>query len=194
MNSFNPINSFNIIFQSFQWEIPQFENLKLRFASSITDLKNSFLKFSLKFLLQREMAHIFFINIGTNGSCQRFRRPCFNRIWYRRIIQKYGWNVWNDRNWWPGKGSQNQSVFCHLDTRSPLIPEKTETKIENIKSETIFVVSNDGVPAAIEKWGRLMQIFGNLGNTDCPCTVCSNKRPNNINSMAYNKYIGPGLD
>ena len=35
-----------------------------------------------------------------------------------------------------------------------------------------------------------MQIFGNLINTDCPCSVCSNKRPNNINSMAYNKYIG----
>ena len=71
-----------------------------------------------------------------------------------------------------------------------IIPWQTETKIENIKSETIFVVSNDGVPAAIQKWGRLMQVFGNLVNTDCPCSVCSNKRPNNINSMTYNKYLG----
>ena len=35
-----------------------------------------------------------------------------------------------------------------------------------------------------------MQVFGNLVNTDCPCSVCSDKRPNNINSMAYNKYLG----
>ena len=93
-----------------------------------------------------------------------------------------------------GVQTLDQSKFCQLDIRRPRIPEKAETKLENIKSETIFVVSNEGVPAAIKKWGRLMQIFGNLGNTDCPCTVCSNKRPNNINSMAYNKYIGPFLN
>ena len=36
--------------------------------------------------------------------------------------------------------------------------------------------SSKGARDAIAKWGEFVQIFGNIGNVDCPCkTLCKNE-------------------
>ena len=60
-----------------------------------------------------------------------------------------------------------------------------------LTSETIVVTSNKGARHAIEKWGSLIQIFGNIKNVECPCgAICkklSLERPNEerLNFLGY---------
>lgn len=45
-----------------------------------------------------------------------------------------------------------------------------------VVSETIVLASSGGARKTIEKWGALVQIFGNFANIDCPCeAVCKNR-------------------
>jgi len=57
------------------------------------------------------------------------------------------------------------------------------------------VVSNRGAIAAIEKFGKMIEVFGNLRNSDCPCSaVCNNKRADSIRKMNYPKYLDYSLE
>ena len=38
-------------------------------------------------------------------------------------------------------------------------------------SETIFVMSDKGANAAIEKFGKMIEVFGGIFNSDCPCKL-----------------------
>ena len=57
------------------------------------------------------------------------------------------------------------------------------------------MVSDKGALAAIEKYGKMVEIFGSLRNSDCPCsTVCEQKRANSIRKMNYPKYLDYSLE
>ena len=57
------------------------------------------------------------------------------------------------------------------------------------------MVSDRGAIAAIEKFGKMIEVFGNLRNSDCPCsTVCDNKRADSIRKMNYPKYLDYSLE
>lgn len=59
-----------------------------------------------------------------------------------------------------------------------------------IVSETIVVTSSGGARSAIEKWGEITQIFGNLKNVDCPCNeICKNLRGERIKDARLS-YLG----
>ena len=68
--------------------------------------------------------------------------------------------------------------------------DQPKLSIEKVMSETIFVASDKGANAAIEKFGKMIEIFGNLPSSDCPCDeLCSNKRGKNLEKMKYVKYL-----
>ena len=57
------------------------------------------------------------------------------------------------------------------------------------------MVSDRGAIAAIEKFGKMIEVFGNLRNSDCPCSaVCDNKRADSIRKMNYPKYLDYSLE
>ena len=57
------------------------------------------------------------------------------------------------------------------------------------------MVSDRGAIAAIEKLGKMIEVFGNLRNSDCPCSaVCDNKRADSIRKMNYPKYLDYSLE
>lgn len=66
---------------------------------------------------------------------------------------------------------------------------------ESVKSEAIIVISDKGALAAIEKFGKMVEIFGNLRNSDCPCeAVCYQKRAKSIEKMNFSKYLDYSLE
>ena len=57
------------------------------------------------------------------------------------------------------------------------------------------MVSDKGALAAIEKFGKMVEIFGNMRNSDCPCSaVCEQKRANSIRKMNFPKYLDYSME
>ena len=57
------------------------------------------------------------------------------------------------------------------------------------------MVSDRGALAAIEKFGKMVEIFGDLRNSDCPCpAVCEQKRARQVEKMNFPKYLDYSLE
>ena len=57
------------------------------------------------------------------------------------------------------------------------------------------MVSDKGALAAIEKFGKMVEVFGNMRNSDCPCeTVCDQKRAKSVRKMNFPKYLDYSME
>ena len=57
------------------------------------------------------------------------------------------------------------------------------------------MISAQGALAAIEKFGKMVEIFGNMENSDCPCpSVCEQKRESKIQRLNFPKYLDYSLE
>ena len=57
------------------------------------------------------------------------------------------------------------------------------------------MVSDRGALAAIEKFGKMVEVFGSLRNSDCPCAaVCDQKRSKQVSKMNFPKYLDYSLE
>ena len=68
-------------------------------------------------------------------------------------------------------------------------------ELEVIRSETLFVTSDKGPNAAIEKYGQIMRMFERLSDTDCPCkTICKRDRQVYIDNELILDKLGYSLE
>ena len=58
----------------------------------------------------------------------------------------------------------------------------------------ISVISDKGALAAIEKFGKMIEIFGDMENSDCSCDVCKRKRTSQIQRLSFPKYLDYSLE
>ena len=56
------------------------------------------------------------------------------------------------------------------------------------------MISDKGALAAIEKFGKMIEIFGDMENSDCPCSVCEQKRTSQIQRLPFPKYLDYSLE
>lgn len=66
--------------------------------------------------------------------------------------------------------------------------------IKTIRSETIFVTSDQGPSAAIEKYGKIMTMFQRLLATDCPCSICKSDRQVYADKVRFLDKLGYSLE
>ena len=67
--------------------------------------------------------------------------------------------------------------------------------IKNIRSETIFVTSDKGPNAAIEKYGKIMTLFQRLRATDCPCAAaCTADRDAYADKVRFLDTLGYSME
>ena len=68
-------------------------------------------------------------------------------------------------------------------------------ELKVIRSETLFVTSDKGPNAAIEKYGQIMKMFQRLSDTDCPCkTICNMDRQKYIDNELILDKLGYSLE
>ena len=155
--TFKPKSTKNLLYTKCwkRWEYPFCVILRsMRFPDKI-------FRFPIIIYIKWKMAFVLFINIGAIGSNQECWRKYIHRIWYRRIVQKYGSNVRYHRNRWPGQGLANQRTSKgSINGWKSLNRRKQRLKISKVKQFSLFqIMASQRLSRNGENWCKFLAIW-----------------------------------